>query len=97
MATSCRLRRAPVEVGGNSSVAAADVNGDGHDVVVLSYSGPVVVPGRGDGGFSSAVEFPLPGGALFIAVADLNGDRALDLVATSNSPPAVTVLLACPR
>ena len=75
-----------------SSVALADVNGDGHlDILVAnqcvsasncSSSGVVVLLGNGDGTFQPGVSYSVAGSnAYSIAAADLNGDGKLDLVA----------------
>ncbi len=73
-----------------SSVAIADLNGDGHpDLVVASQcvssidcdNGVVgVLIGNGDGTFQPAVTYPAGNGLTAVAVADLNGDGHPDLV-----------------
>jgi len=81
---------------GASSVAIADVNGDGKlDLVVANCcatsdgsgaAGTVgVVLGNGDGTFQTAVTYDSGGsGANSVAVADVNGDGAPDLVVANN-------------
>jgi hypothetical protein len=76
-----------------TSVAIADVNGDGKpDVIALdeadstfTHSAVAVLLGKGDGTLGTAVTYELPMGgtsALSLAAADLNGDGKPDLVAT---------------
>src|SRR6266536_6112644 len=68
-----------------SSVAVADVNGDGHLDLVVAYGseGSVgVLLGKGDGTFQPAVKYSSGGaGAFSVAIADVNGDGKPDIVA----------------
>lgn len=77
----------------SNSVAVADVNSDGNlDLVVTNMcldttgcSGVAVLLGNGDGTFASAVGYNTGGletGA--VAVGDVNGDGAPDLIVTNN-------------
>lgn len=77
-----------------SSVAIADVNGDGKpDIIETIYCGQqtgctndavVIFLGDGNGNFHQADEYPSGGsGATFVAIADLNGDGKLDLVVSN--------------
>ena len=69
----------------NTDIDVADVNGDTFEdlVVALSLNGSrtAILPGRGDGTFGSALLMTEPGLRVpqYQAVADYNGDGALDL------------------
>jgi hypothetical protein len=82
-----------------SSLAVADVNGDGHLDLVIAYwtEGNVgVLLGRGDGTFQPAVKYAAGGTyAISVAVADVNGDGKPDIVVlnTWDEPGTVGVLL----
>jgi len=89
---------------GASSVAVADVNGDGkQDLVVAnicasttdcSMGSVAVLLGNGDGTFQTAATHGSGGqGATSIAVGDLNGDGNPDLAVANSSSPQVGVLL----
>jgi len=77
-----------------SSVAVADVNGDGvEDLVVANLSNDVsVVFGNGDGSFQATPNFGVGGGASSVAVGDFNRDGLADL-AVAGSLGIVSVLL----
>lgn len=79
---------------GTTSVAVGDVNGDGKpDVLVTtaycnsggSCPGQVVsvLLGNGDGSFQSAVSYDLGGLYAKLALADVNGDGKLDIIAAA--------------
>lgn len=75
------------------AIAVAELTGDGHpDLVVgLEYSRMHLFPGDGHGGFGASI--PMPDSATSLAVADMNGDRAADLVAVRGEYGHVDVLL----
>ena len=66
-----------------SSLAAADLNGDGKkDLAVTTSDGVAILLGDGAGRFASALGSPveITGDVSSIASADLNGDGSTDLV-----------------
>jgi len=82
--------------GSPSSVAAADLNGDGHPDLVTtinSINAVAVVLNNGNGTFQAPQTFPTGGNPIFVVVADLNGDRKPDLITANNSTNNVSVLL----
>jgi hypothetical protein len=76
-----------------TATAAAELTGDGRpDLVVARESSPMyLLPGDGRGGFGARV--PISDSATSVAVADMNGDRAADLVAVRGEYGNVDVLL----
>jgi len=85
-----------------SSVAVADLNGDGKpDLVVANYSSSTVgvLLGNGDGTFQAVVTYDTGKyGADSVAIADVNGDGKPDLLVANScypycGPGAVSVLL----
>jgi hypothetical protein len=79
-----------------TSVAVADVNGDGRlDLVVADYAsnGVGVLLGNGNGTFKGAVNFGVGLGPFAVAVADVNRDGLPDLVVANDSSNSVSVLL----
>jgi hypothetical protein len=77
-----------------SSVAVADVNGDGKpDLVVADYiSGVCVLLGNGNGTFQTAVCYGSGKYAAYsVAVADVNGDGKLDLLVADGSGVSVAL------
>src|SRR5271157_5372686 len=86
------------------SVAAGDLDGDGKpDLVVTNFCGTdatcasngtvSVLLGVGDGTYKFAASYPLGAGPLSVALADLNGDQKLDLIAVNRGDKSVSVLL----
>lgn len=80
-------------------LAAGDVDSDGYpDLVTANYSTPFisVVRNKGDGTFTTSQEYPLANNASQgqdIALADVNGDGALDILLTTLGTPTLSVFL----
>ncbi len=70
---------------GGYSLAVGDVNGDDKpDLVLGSFSVVGVLLGNGDGTFQPAVTYGSSGGSIYsVALADINGDGRLDVLATN--------------
>jgi hypothetical protein len=76
------------------ALAAADFNGDGRmDLAVANGVNVAILLGNGDGTFQPAVEYPIGGGASFVAVGDFNGDGKPDLAVANGENNAVAILL----
>jgi hypothetical protein len=82
-----------------NAVAVADVNGDGKEDLVVAdgsrtYPGNVpVLLGNRDGTFQPAVKFNTGANPYSVAVADLNDDGRLDIVAINERSNTASVLL----
>ena len=90
------------ETGGQpASVALADLNGDGKLDIVVAESGGgsngqgdvAVLLNKGGGVFQPAVKYAAGNGPISIAIGDVNGDGAPDIVVANNNDGTVSVLL----
>jgi hypothetical protein len=78
-----------------TSVAVADVNGDGIPDIITANSGDNTVSvllGNGDGTFQPQQTFPVGTGPTSVAVADLNGDGRPDIITGNSGSGSVSVL-----
>ena len=83
-----------------NNIVVADFNHDGNmDFAVASYynnrypKGIQVFLGKGDATFKPPVVYPVENGAGPLALADLNHDGKVDIVALTGEPPATNILL----
>jgi hypothetical protein len=73
------------------SVVVADINGDGHQDLVLGLNGPLGISlGKGDGTFVDTTFYQTaigsnPGGFFGVSAEDFNGDGKIDVVASGYS------------
>src|SRR5205807_705759 len=84
---------------GVAELKTADMDGDGRmDLVAVGTDGVSVLYGKGDGTFDARVDYPLPSGLglanhIQMAVADLNGDGAPDLIIPIFGANRIVVLM----
>jgi hypothetical protein len=81
-----------------TSVAGGDFNGDGKLDLIIGYynftsTNVTTLLGNGDGTFQAPVDYAADIGPVGVAVGDLNGDGAPDLVAANVSTSDISVLL----
>jgi Bacterial type II and III secretion system protein/FG-GAP-like repeat len=77
-----------------TSLAAADLNGDGHIDLVVADQGNnsfSVLLGRGDGTFQPRVDYPTGDAPVYVALGDFNNQGALDVVTANNTANTVSV------
>jgi hypothetical protein len=80
----------------SSSAALGDTNGDGKlDLIVTSTSPSTVsvLLGKGDGSFTSPVDYPVGDGPVLVALRDLDRDGKLDILVAASVSGTVSVLL----
>ncbi len=73
-----------------SSLAAADLNSDGHiDLVVADQGNNTfsVFLGNGDGTFQARTDYPTGNDPVYVAFGDFNGNGALDIAVANNGAP----------
>ncbi|MGZ4707938.1 MAG: FG-GAP-like repeat-containing protein, partial [Acidimicrobiales bacterium] len=83
-------------IGGGHTLAAGDVDGDGHVDLVASNGATSTISvllGHGDGTFAAAVVRPAGNGQGDIQLVDLDGDGHLDVVESNYVGGTVSVLL----
>jgi Flp pilus assembly secretin CpaC len=76
-----------------SSLAAADLNSDGHIDLVVADEGNntfSVLLGNGDGTFKARTDYPTGNDPIYVAFGDFNGDGALDVAVANNGAPTST-------
>ena len=77
-----------------TELTAADLNGDGHvDVVGAGGTSIGSLLGDGTGRFGSAAVYPVNGGAVALALGDVNRDGKLDAVTANSTTNSVSVAL----
>ncbi len=80
---------------GQSSIAAADINGDGRMDLISANSASLVMvqTNNGAGGFGLYGSYPAGANAHSVVAADVNNDGRMDLICANDSAGSLTVLL----
>ncbi|MFZ0980125.1 MAG: FG-GAP-like repeat-containing protein [Candidatus Acidiferrales bacterium] len=76
-----------------SSLAAADLNSDGHIDLVVADEGNntfSVLLGNGDGTFQPRTDYPTGNDPVYVAFGDFTGNNALDVAVANNGAPTST-------
>ncbi|MGA9632451.1 MAG: FG-GAP-like repeat-containing protein, partial [Candidatus Acidiferrales bacterium] len=77
-----------------TSLAVADLNGDGHQDLVVADQGNnsfSVLLGNGDGTFQTRKDYATGTAPVFVALGDFNEDGALDIATANNTANTVSV------
>ncbi len=77
-----------------AAVAATDLNGDGHEDLVVADQGHNTISvflGKGDGTFQNRTDYPTGNAPVSVAFGDLNGDGAVDIAVANLDGNSVTV------
>jgi hypothetical protein len=93
---SLQLKLASQGIVPQRAIIAADLNGDGKpDLVVGLANGVAVLLNNGNGTFASPAVYNIAsnGGVLAVAAIDLNEDTKLDIVAFTDNPAGLHILL----
>jgi hypothetical protein len=76
-----------------SALAAADLNGDGHNDLVVADQGNNTVSvflGNGDGTFQTRTDYPTGNSPVAVALGDFTGNGALDIAVANNGTATST-------
>lgn len=77
-----------------SAVAAGDLDSDGHlDLAVVNGDGVTTFRGDGRGGVVSLGQVPAGENAVDLDLADLDGNRTIDIVVANHATDYLTILL----
>jgi type II secretory pathway component GspD/PulD (secretin) len=77
-----------------TSLAVADLNGDGHQDLVVADQGNntfSVLLGNGNGTFQTRTDYPTGSAPVYVALGDFNEDGALDIATANNTANTVSV------